>query len=200
MKTNKSFVILTCFVLLVVILAAVNISAIVAKIGNGKMILSVEKGDVIERSIRVINDNNISVNITLFSAGDLKDDTKIIDESFILSPGEEKNARFSINITKDNGTYTTKINVQFTPIGENNTLEKNGAGLSSTIITKVGDGGNNDEIIEDRDNQNDFKLESWMMVLMLTTLLLVVVLLLLLYYSRKKRKKGVVKVNNGGKK
>jgi len=134
---------------LILILNLFSVSALEARIGNARMILRVEQGDTIERSIRVINSNNISVNITLFASGDLADDTEIIDKSFILVPDEEKKAKFKIKVTKA-GTTETKINIQFTP-----TDEGNGVGLSSTIIIIAEENSIWNDWFGDDENEND---------------------------------------------
>lgn len=207
---------------LVLLISMASVSAITGKIGNGRMILDAEVGEKIERSILVINDNDVPLNITVFPTGDLEDEMNIVDKSFILEAGEEKKAYFTV-VPKKSGTFNTKINVQFAPLGEN----ENGVGLSSTVILKVvGEG----EIIDDNNENNnevnntneegvsvsisgnsaaivggesEFK---WEYLLGISTLLLAAVLIFLMYYSSKMGKKksvkkgGVIKQQNGGKK
>ena len=131
---------LTLLILLIGIIVSLNyVGAITGKIGNGKMILDAEVGDTIDRTILVINDNNVSVNITLFASGDLVNNTEIIDKNFILQPGEQKKAEFIIKI-KQPGTTNTRINVQFQPLNPDNPKES-GIGLSAQIIVRaVGEG------------------------------------------------------------
>ncbi|MBU3906749.1 MAG: hypothetical protein KKA64_00690 [Nanoarchaeota archaeon] len=116
------------FSVILLILIINSVYAITASIGNARMILRAEVGDVIERSILVKNVNSVPVNITLTVTGDLEKEIKLAETSFILEAGKEKNAQFSVDVTKK-GTFESKINVGFMPIGG-----KNGAGLSSTII------------------------------------------------------------------
>ena len=85
-----------------------------------------EVGDKFERSVLVINDNDIPVNINVTASGDLADDIKIIDKTFTLQPGEQKKARFTLEI-KSAGTTTNRINVAFQAIN------KTGGGMSSVI-------------------------------------------------------------------
>lgn len=146
---NKK-IIITIFSLFLIILLVGNVLAITAKIGNARMILRVEVGDKIERSIKVINDNAVAVDILLTASGDLEEDIKIIDEEFRLDPGEEKNARFEIDV-KEPGSTESNINIRFSP-----TDGKNGAGISSTIIIIASGEGSleeedDEEIIEEED-------------------------------------------------
>lgn len=125
---------------------SLNVSAITGKIGNGRMVLNLEDGDVLERSILVINDNNISVNITLSASQEIVGIVKIKDTEFVLNPGEQKKAGITIN-AKDPGKYDGKVNVAFRPIGVN----ESGVGLSSQIILTVYEKG---KLPEDIDSKN----------------------------------------------
>jgi hypothetical protein len=171
-------------------------SAITAKIGNGRMTLNTEVGDVIDRTVLVINDNNVTVNITVSPAGGLQNDTSIVDKNFILLPGEQKNAEFIINV-KQPGTTTTRINVQFSPIAQN----KSGVGLSAQIIINAYGKGklpqeqtNNEtdknpitgNVINEGSGSNVF-----VMMGIISLVLLVVLVFLLIYLSKKKSKKEV---------
>ncbi|HLD98312.1 MAG TPA: hypothetical protein VI815_03220 [Candidatus Nanoarchaeia archaeon] len=185
MRTKKRTVIFCATLLILsVLLISVSVSALTAKIGNGRMILNTEVGEKIEKSIRVINDNDVSVNITLFPSGDLMNNTDIIDDSFILQPGEEKNARFTV-YSNSIGRYETKVNVQFNPTYEN----ENGAGLSSQIILNVYAKG---ELPNTANNLRNSSENAGAYVLGGLALVLVIVAITLLYISRKKR------VKNGG--
>lgn len=132
------------FSLLISLVLIGNVLAITASIGNARMILRAETGDKLEKSILIKNVNNVSVDIELTASGDLEDYITVKDNNFRLEPGEEKKAFFTIEVKKS-GTTESKINVQFTPVGE-----KNGVGLSSTI-TVIASGVNSDE---DSDNMN----------------------------------------------
>ena len=142
--------------LVLVLLMLSSVSAITGKIGNARMIIRAETGDVIEKSIRVINDNEVSLEISVSSSGDLAEDIDILDKNFVLLPGEEKKAEFTIKV-KDEGTKEGKVDVQFSPVdGEN------GVGLSSTVIVIAEDKGflaglfgeDSDEDSGDEVNQN----------------------------------------------
>jgi len=113
---------------LVALILIINVLAITPSIGNARMILKATTGDILEKSILVKNTNDVAVNIILTASGDLQNSIIIKDSNFTLQPNEEKNAEFTIKVTKT-GTTETKINVQFTPVGE-----RNGAGLFSTIV------------------------------------------------------------------
>jgi hypothetical protein len=126
-KKTQVIAFIAVFLILTLILIS-NVFAITASIGNARMILRAQTGDILEKSILVKNVNNVSVDILLTASGDLQDSITLKDKSFTLQPNEEKNAFFTIKVTKI-GTTESRINVQFTPTGG-----KNGAGLSSTIV------------------------------------------------------------------
>jgi hypothetical protein len=135
-KTTSAFlimlIVLTCF-----IISCMSVSAITGKIGNGRMIINLEKGDSIERSILVINDNNVSVNISMWAAGNLSSRIKLAQTNFVLKPGEQKKAGFTLSAGNKAGRDEGKINVQFKPMG----LNESGVGLASQIILNVYDKG-----------------------------------------------------------
>ena len=62
---KKGFTILGIILLLSLIITS-NASAITGKIGNGKMIITADVGESVSRTIRVINDNDVPLNISLF--------------------------------------------------------------------------------------------------------------------------------------
>lgn len=127
--------ILLVFSISLILLMLTFSSALTAKIGNARAVITGEVGDTIERTIKVINDNDVDVIVELFPAGELSDDIKIIDNNFTLLPGEERHARFEIYLRKA-GSTENNINVRFTQVGE-----KQGVGISSTlIVNSVGEG------------------------------------------------------------
>ena len=182
-----------------------NVLAITASIGNARMILRAEIGDKIEKYILVKNVNDVAVNIVLTASGDLEDYITIQNANFSLGPGEDKKAFFTIEVEKE-GTTETKINVQFTPVGE-----KNGAGLSSTIII-IADGTNLDEDTDeintdentDAESDTDSSIKSgpgnitgnivgmdkkYMAALIITGIMFIIfIVVLITYYSRFKKK------------
>lgn len=209
---NKKTLVIAIFLILTLILIT-NVLAITASIGNARMILRAETGDVIEKSIRVINNNDVAVNIILTASGDLQDSITIKDKNFTLEPSEEKNAFFTIKITKT-GTTESKINVQFTPVDG-----KNGAGLSSTIVVIAsGEGLNEDD--NGADNNSDEtennsssaststsitgkisvgEIDKKVLVAILSTgiTLIAFIVLLVVYYTKvKKENKIILKINN----
>lgn len=206
MVFKEKLVLLISIFLLISIIFSFNASAITAKIGNGRMILNVEVGETIERSIRIINDNDIAVGITVFPSGDLESDTEIIDKEFILQAGEEKNARFKIPIKKP-GRTETRINVKFNPINST----ESGVGLSAQIIVNTISNGeenisvdknnvsNNNitDLIKDRIFKDNIKIKSVHVTLIISTIVLLILLIVLLKISKKfgkkKGNKGEVK-------
>jgi hypothetical protein len=165
----------------------VNVSAITGKIGNARMVLNLESGDSIEKSILVINDNDVSLRIDINATGSLEENTKIIDNSFILKPGEEKKAIFNLK-AGDVGKYESRINIKFTPIETN----ESGIVLSSVIILNVydkgtlnGDSGNELNII----NTIKEKFNGSYAILGMTTLILLIAVIILLYSAKKRSKR-----------
>jgi len=148
--SNKIKLQLSIFVFFILIVSlSFSVSALTGKIGNLKINEIVEIGDTVDRTIRVINDNDISINVTLFLDGDLENEIELIDEKFTLGPGEEKKARF-IYEADTLGKTLTRINVQFAPAE----TKGNGVGLSSQVtINVIGEG----EIppAENTDDTND---------------------------------------------
>ena len=163
---------------------------------NGKDIVT------IERTILVRNVNNVPLNITLVLDEDSEKFLELIDENFVLEPGNggtptEKKARFNINI-KNYGGYDGKINVLFAPIG----VDEPGVALSSTIIVNAKKDGENidPEVEDDSDSDNvsisplknlisGGNLSKGVIFLGVSTIILLIILILLVYYMKKKKSK-----------
>ena len=121
------------FVILLSLLLTITIvSAITANMGNARMILRAKPGETVERYIQVNNVNDVAININITLPQNMSKDItlKLKDSFFVLQPGEEKKAYFTISAKKD-GTYENKLNVAFFP-----TDAKKGAGvgLQSNVI------------------------------------------------------------------
>ena len=197
-----------CLITLVLILSFIgNVQAIKVKasIGNGKMILRPEVGETIDRTIRVINDNIISVDIEVTGSGDLEDKITIVDDKFTLAPGEEKDARFKIKVNKA-GDFDNRINVKFAPVDGSNA-----AGISAIvrIITKDNENkksnnifdwlnGDEEEVVTFGKKKNDDISEDALSntndnsILTLggsATIILFIILLVVLYIAHNKIKK-----------
>ena len=191
-----------CLVFLFLIMGSV--SAVTGKIGNGRMVLSMETGDTIERYVNVISDNDEPVNISVFVTGDLKDEFNLDKTSFILEPNEEKKVYFLYK-AKEPGTYETKINVQFSSL-----TAKNGVGLASTVIINVyGEGSLPDDtddsegdLEDDTDSVNLISTTGSAIkdigfgfkpiyILGISTMVLLAVFLVMLYFIYSKKMRGV---------
>ena len=172
---NKLFLVLI-FILILIISFVGSVYAITGTIGNGRMILRANTGDLIKKSILVKNVNNVSVNIELSSSGDLEKDVVIKDNNFLLEPGSEKDAKFEIKV-KNEGTTETKINVKFTSLEE-----KQGVILSSNVVIIAGKG--------DDDSGSNFSSKT---IVFISTGIIIVVLAILLAISYIKKKKGAEK-------
>lgn len=203
-KKGKKAVYVLALVAIIVLLGNMFfVSAITGSMGNARMILYPEvngwTNTVIEKSINVKNVNNASINITLVADENSTEFIDIIDESFILQPGEEKKAKFEIKVKKE-GTYEGRINVFFKPVEG----KESGVVLSSTIIVIASKEGAyeeevEEEVIEEEENSeiitgnivNDKKgLSTTGKFLISSAVLLIIVLLLLSYLGSKKRGKN----------
>jgi hypothetical protein len=179
-------------------------SAITGKIGNGRMVLypELENGKaIVERSVRIINDNDVAVNVTLESDEDLREYVEIIDKGFILEAGEEKDAKFILTFEEE-GDYEGRINVFFRGIDD-----KNGVALSSIIKAFVKGEGyyeekrENEENVPITGNAIDMpKISGGAIFMIITSVMLVLVLILLIWAYNKKKSKKKRGVKNGEKK
>jgi|GEM_PF-2431195 len=146
----KQAKICTIFLIFLILISFISFAAsLEARIGNSRMVLRLETGEKIEKYIKVINSNDVPVNISMTVSGDLADNIKIEDNEFTLSPGEEKNAYFTIYSDKE-GSFESKINVAFTP-----TEGKNGVGIVSTVIVIAKGEWSNDSDSDVSDSNTD---------------------------------------------
>lgn len=191
---NISLILVLSLALLITIS---SVYALTAKIGNARAIVNGETGDTLERTIKVINDNNVSVLIELFASGNLSEDIKILDNNFTLAPGESKNARYEVYL-REVGSTENHINVKFTAVGE-----KQGVGMTSTLIINVKEGpgflenlfngeDNNDDSsnLNDPTNSNDSEKTgsgTSTGVLLIIVLVLVLIVLIAIFFYLKKR-------------
>ena len=186
---KKGFTILGIILLLSLIITS-NASAITGKIGNGKMIITADVGESVSRTIRVRNDNDVAVNITIFASGDSEKDITIIDKTFILQPNEEKNAQFTVKVTK---TGNNKINVRFQPL-----TDEPGVGLSAQLTVKTNGKETNGEGGTTNNNNNDLTGEvtaklnpdnqrnTFLIIMGVLTLILLIILVVLLSSGKSK--------------
>jgi hypothetical protein len=121
--------------ILFVAVMSVAVSALTASIGNARMILhtDVEEGTptVLQKSIKINNVNNLSVEVTLIPTGDIEDFTQVLDNNIILAPGQSKDARFVMSL-EYGGKYEGKILVNFKSAEEG--VKAQPVGLASSII------------------------------------------------------------------
>jgi hypothetical protein len=167
-KTSRLFV--SGFVLLLV-LNILSVSALTASIGNAKAVVSVELNPsgktVVERTLKVINSNDIPVNITLFVDPEIKDYIEILNETFILDAGKEYSAGYRI-ILNESGVYEGNINVLFTEVGK-----KDGVVLPANLIISA----------EGVENQ----YENFPVVIIFVTLILIAIVLFIIYNIKTKK-------------
>jgi len=184
------------------LLTFVSAEKVTGQIGNSRMILRAEPGEKVERYILVKNVNNLPMTIKLSPAGDLEDKIKIQDKEFVLEPGAEKRARFTIS-SKEEGSTETKIGVCFVP------EEGNGVCLSSTVILIIsGDSNQDDNSQDDQDdsdtgfsfnpsghaintNSQQTKISTTTLFLISSGILAIILIALIVYSTKKKTKKTV---------
>ena len=179
----------------ILLLNLVVVSAITANMGNARMILYPEVNGwtttKIQKSILVKNVNDVSINISLVADSDAEKFIQITDKDFVLLPGEQKAARFVVEV-KTEGTYEGKINVFFKP--QNN---ESGVVLSSTIIAVAkkdqSDAPNNNDSgdesnTDNPDSNNNSGISPIVIVFSISTLLLAVILCYLIAMLMKRNK------------
>ena len=197
--------------LVLILLSVANVSAITGRMGNAKMILYPEVNGwtytTIDRTIFTENVNEVAINVTLRLSDGAEDFIELIDENYILQPGESKKAAFQVKAKKV-GTYRGKILVFFasTELGHGP-----GVVLNSEIVViakkdqdyqEIND--DDEEEAPDDDDDEDSGItgraigtsgsggNSMKVLLSTSTLLLFIALIVLLYFGNKK---GVFKKN-----
>jgi len=131
---TKRLSVVVVAVLFILLLIAGFASAITGSIGNAKMVLYPEVNGFtytkIEKSILVRNVNDEPINVNLKIDEETGKFIELLDESFVLDIGEEKDAEFIVKVRKE-GTYDGKINIFFSSVNES---KKTGVALSSQVI------------------------------------------------------------------
>jgi hypothetical protein len=207
MEMKKSFTLGVVVLCLALVLNSVLLSAITGSMGNARMVLHPEvngfTNTVIDRTILIKNVNDVPINITLQRNENATKFVTLIDESFILQPGEERKAAFQVKVKKE-GTYEGKINVFFKPV--DNSTKEPGVVLSSivTVIAKK-DQSSYDNTPDNTDNTDNTNVDPTtvdgnnsnskvnpMTLLTISTAVLLVVLIFLFFIAGKKgsKKKG----------
>jgi len=126
--------------ILVLFILASNAFALTAAIGTARGIvrIDIEEGKTVtlDRTLKVMNRNDVNVNVGLEVSGDLIGKLELMENEFTLSPNEEKNVRYLVRI-KQPGRYEGKILVGFAR------EDGEGAGVGTTytlIIIAEGEG------------------------------------------------------------
>ena len=106
-----------------------NVSAFTSvRLYNARAVVEGQVGETVSRTIRMSNPNDVDVLVEISASGELADKIKIDEESFTLSPGEEKTVAYTIRAT-DPGTTESRLGITTLPEGETN-----GIALTSVII------------------------------------------------------------------
>jgi len=123
-----------------VLLLAPMAHSLIAAIGNAKVILRVEASPdnpaILDRTLKVINKNDIAVKVTLTPDEELRPFITILDKEFELAPHTDKDAAYILNIDRG-GQIDGIVNVAFMPADP--TVKDNTVGLASRI-TIISDG------------------------------------------------------------
>ncbi len=185
------------FVIVFLVSNGILVSALTGSIGNAKMVLYPEvngwTNTVIEKTILVRNVNDVPINITLKLDENASSFIDLIDETFILEPGEETKAQIEIRVKKE-GKYEGRVNVFFKPVEGKDA----GVVLSSTIVVIAKKETNYEEEEEENPNEEEEEIipeeeeektgaSKLVKIWGLSTLILLVILLVLLYIWGKKR-------------
>jgi len=202
----KKSVFVVVGILMILIVFGSFASALTASIGNAKMIVRANPGDEVRKSILVKNTNDVAVEISLESVGDIADWIDLDDETFILNPGAERKAWFTID-AKSSGSYEGRIQVGFSSTEEDS---KGGVGLSSVILLRVSGDEDNTDNTDYTDGDEDTATNSSVniggtgtgnvisnsnseisagTVLAVSSLILMIVLVVVLVFLAKKKSK-----------
>lgn len=127
----KKLIFMICLLLIIV----PTVYSLTASIGNARVVLRVnatpEDPEILERTLRTNNKNEIPVIVRLEPDDVLKHFTEIEDEEFVLQPGETKDAKFTLIIDRG-GRFEGRMNVLFSP--QDPESKENNVALGSNII------------------------------------------------------------------
>lgn len=192
---KKTTGLLIGFVFLVLILTS-NVLALTGSIGNGRAVIypNLNESSSIDRTILVQNKNDVPVNIKIEADENSSEMLNIIDSAFVLQAGEEKDARFTVNI-KEEGDYELRLNVFFVPI------DGKGAGvaLPATIVVHATGVAVDKGVIGNAVNSvvklfgKSTKGNGPVIIVTVSTLVLVIIFIVLVILLRKKKENDVIK-------
>jgi hypothetical protein len=203
LKGNSAVLILS-FLVLSIIFSVNPITALNAKVGNGKFVISnATVGQVIERSMKIYNNNSFDVRIELIPAGNLSNYIKIMDNNVTMSANSEKEFRFSVKVPLE-GRNDGGINVKFTPV-DMVANGKNGIIIPTTMVIFASKGkdipidwtgwltGNKNSTKNNTgtDPGNPVNGMSLFEVLLMITAIVFILLLIILYIYSKRKNSGV---------
>jgi len=129
--------ILSITLILILVASLPFVGAIKGTIGNAKMILREDVGVEIDKSILIINDNDVDVTINL-EILDIQNIVTLDEDNFVLEAGEEKNAGFTVKATEE-GLYNGKIIVKFSSDDGNVAVASNVILITSGYVSEEPD-------------------------------------------------------------
>jgi hypothetical protein len=126
---------LAMFILLV--LLTTSAYAMTATLLSGMIQINLEKvPSTFQKSIGVKNENNVTVNVSIFPSDDLKDKTVMELYNFSLQPGEQRFVKFNLTVTEMK-EQRSDIKVVFSVPGSNKTEDKFGLATKIVILPKT---------------------------------------------------------------
>jgi len=118
-------------IFLVALMTLISFStALTAKTMNGLMVVRLQTGQTIDKTITLINDNDVVVRINTFVTGNLSENIKLLENNFTIEPGETKDLRFTITATQPGKTENTI----YSGFLEDGKVKGVGVGVPSKII------------------------------------------------------------------
>jgi len=143
--------------ILVFLVLIIEVFAITAAIGTARGIvrIDVEEGKTVtlDRTLKVMNRNDVDVNVGLEVSGDLIGRLDLMETEFVMSPNEEKNVRYLVRINQP-GRYVGKIKVGFARADG----EEAGVGTMYTLII-IAEGEGEEFVSENQDLGNQDNLD-----------------------------------------
>jgi len=151
--------------LLVFLVLIGNVFALTAALGTARGVVrvDVEAGQTttLDRTLKVINKNDVNVKVGLEIAGDFVGRMDLEETEFILNPGQEKNVRYLVRVNQP-GTYQGKIRAGFARedgegagVGTTYTLIVLAEGPGESFVSETQNTENQDNTADIVDGEND---------------------------------------------
>lgn len=193
--------------MILVLLLLTSVLALKVRVENAKMVLKLAPGEKITKSIGIVNDNDVSANVSLAVSGDLENNLKLEKENFTLAPQERIQAYFTLTAPKKEGTNETNVLVKFSS-GEGSPV---GFAASVVLITSKSGNSTQSEDSAPVEQQNNSVYNSNpiagniannissikfspIYILLISTLVLIVILVILIIFAARRRPYNQIKL------